>query len=59
MMEPGDDDLGPQRRRPYALRLLLDEVPLTANDTNEDSHITCVEYWSELFYAISRCFHLK
>lgn len=51
-MEPGSDgDVGARKRRPYALRLLLDEVPLTTEDIDVESHITCVEYWSEWLLA--------
>jgi hypothetical protein len=32
------------RRRPYALRPLLHDVPLSADGANEDIKINCVEY---------------
>lgn len=49
-----DDGTTPRKKRkitppkavPYMLRPLFDEVPLTADDPNDDVHITCVEYWS-------------
>ncbi|TQB77023.1 hypothetical protein MPDQ_005506 [Monascus purpureus] len=53
-----DGGLTPNKRRkasppkpsPYVLRLLLDQVPLTADDTNAGSYITCVEYWNGNLY---------
>lgn len=57
-MGPGDDYLGPRKRRriaspeaaSYVLRPLLDNVPLTSEDSDADVYITCVEYWSEFAY---------
>lgn len=39
--------IGPPKAAPYILRPLFDQVPLTADDPNDDGYITCVEYWSE------------
>ncbi|KAA8651664.1 hypothetical protein EYZ11_003907 [Aspergillus tanneri] len=53
-----DDGAGPRKRRritppkaaPYMLRPLLDQVPLTPDDPNDDIHITSVEYWNDNLY---------
>jgi vacuolar protein sorting-associated protein 3 len=47
-------DGGPRKRRkisppepgPYVLRNVLDDIPLKADDSQEEVSITCVEYWS-------------
>ncbi|KAE8354956.1 hypothetical protein BDV28DRAFT_163675 [Aspergillus coremiiformis] len=53
-----DDGTTPRKKRkitppkaaPYMLRPLFDQVPLTADDPNDDVHITCVEYWNDNLY---------
>ncbi|OGM40580.1 TGF beta receptor associated protein 1 [Aspergillus bombycis] len=53
-----DDGTTPRKKRkitppkavPYMLRPLFDRVPLTADDPNDDVHITCVEYWNDNLY---------
>ena len=58
MMASVNDHIGPRKRRritpptaaPYVLRSLLDNVPLTSEDSNEDVYITCVEYWGKLLF---------
>lgn len=55
MMSPGDDYVGPRKKRrvsppetaSYVLRPLLNSVPLTTDDSNADAYITCVEFWSK------------
>ena len=45
---------GPRKRRklsppdpgPYVLRNVLDDIPLKAEEDQEEVSITCVEYWS-------------
>ena len=51
-----DDGSAPRKRRrvspptaPYLFRPLLEHVPLSADGSDDDARITCVEYWSELF----------
>ncbi|KKK16141.1 hypothetical protein AOCH_004903 [Aspergillus ochraceoroseus] len=44
--------VGPPKAAPYAFRPLFDQVPVKADDAEEDDvHITTVEYWSEFFKA--------
>ncbi|KAF5856170.1 hypothetical protein ETB97_007802 [Aspergillus alliaceus] len=53
-----DDGTSPRKKRkitppkaaPYMLRPLFNQVPLTADDPNDDIHITCVEYWNDNLY---------
>ncbi|KAH8432379.1 putative TGF beta receptor associated protein 1 [Aspergillus melleus] len=42
--------IGPPKAAPYMLRPLFDQVPLTADDPNDDVYITCVEYWNGNLY---------
>lgn len=46
-------------RGPFVLRSLLDNVPLSADGTEEDIHINCVDYYGEgpsLFFDRLRIF---
>lgn len=38
--------IGPPKAAPYVFRSLFDQVPLNADNDDDDVHITCVEYWS-------------
>ena len=40
--------IGPSSSVPYIFKPLFDEVPVATDDT-ADVHITCVEYWNELY----------
>ncbi|KAL3444722.1 hypothetical protein BJX65DRAFT_319787 [Aspergillus insuetus] len=42
--------VGPPKASPYIFRSLFDEVPVAADDAEEDVHITCVEYWNDNLY---------
>jgi hypothetical protein len=56
------NESGPRKRRkiappdpgPYVLRNVLDDIPLKAEDDQEDVFITCVEYWSGCRSLLSR-----
>jgi hypothetical protein len=45
--------IGTPKAAPYIFRSLFEQVPVVADDAEEDVHITCVEYWSELFALAS------
>ncbi|PGH04515.1 hypothetical protein GX51_03508 [Blastomyces parvus] len=54
-----DDDIGSPRKRrriappetgPYVLRLLIDSVPVAGDGSEQEAHITCVEYWNDNLY---------
>lgn len=38
--------LSPPESGPYVLRKVLENIPLTTEDGNDQVSITCVEYWS-------------
>lgn len=38
--------IGPPKAAPYVFRSLFDQVPLNADNDDDEVHITCVEYWS-------------
>ncbi|KAL4994279.1 hypothetical protein BDV10DRAFT_177135 [Aspergillus recurvatus] len=42
--------LGPPKAAPYIFKPFFDQVPVTADDEEEDVHITCVEYWNDNLY---------
>ncbi|KAL4909700.1 hypothetical protein BDW74DRAFT_42606 [Aspergillus multicolor] len=42
--------LGPPKAAPYIFKSLFDQVPVKADDAEEDVHITCVEYWNDNLY---------
>ncbi len=45
----GSAGAGALERGPFVLRSLLDNVPLSADGTEDDIQINCVEYYGELF----------
>ncbi|RAL15725.1 putative TGF beta receptor associated protein 1 [Aspergillus homomorphus CBS 101889] len=52
-----EEGISPRKRRkigppkaPYVLRSLFDQVPLNADDNDDDVHITTVEYWNDNLY---------
>ncbi|KAL2827481.1 hypothetical protein BJY01DRAFT_255682 [Aspergillus pseudoustus] len=57
-MASGDEGNISRKRRkialpkatPYIFRKLFDQVPVAADDAEEDVHITCVEYWNDNLY---------
>ncbi|KAK2792896.1 hypothetical protein FQN52_002574 [Onygenales sp. PD_12] len=57
-MSSSDDSDVPRKRRrisppetgPYVLRKLIDSVPVAGEDSEQDVHITCVEYWNNNLY---------
>ena len=61
-----DDNASPRKKRKlarpqatsYILRKLLDKVPLDT-EGEEDVHITCVEYWSEFYFILSKKYTYK
>ncbi|KAL6252676.1 hypothetical protein RBB50_000395 [Rhinocladiella similis] len=42
--------LSPPESGPYVLRKVLEDIPLTTDDGNDQVSITCVEYWSNNLY---------
>ncbi|KAL3468141.1 hypothetical protein BJX64DRAFT_84976 [Aspergillus heterothallicus] len=42
--------IGSPKAAPYVFRPLFDQVPVAADDAQEDVHITCVEYWNDNLY---------
>ncbi|GKZ88634.1 hypothetical protein AnigIFM59636_009161 [Aspergillus niger] len=42
--------IGPPKAAPYVFRSLFDQVPLNADNDDDDVHITCVEYWNDNLY---------
>ncbi|KAJ9621363.1 hypothetical protein H2204_011924 [Knufia peltigerae] len=42
--------LSPPESGPYVLRKVLENIPLTTEDGNDQVSITCVEYWSNSLY---------
>lgn len=38
------------QRGPFVLRSLLENVPLSADDTEEDIQINCVDYYGKYYY---------
>ncbi|GKZ16784.1 hypothetical protein AbraIFM66951_008555 [Aspergillus brasiliensis] len=42
--------IGPPKAAPYVFRSLFDQVPLNADNDDDDAHITCVEYWNDNLY---------
>ncbi|KAL4914895.1 hypothetical protein BDW62DRAFT_213070 [Aspergillus aurantiobrunneus] len=57
-MVPGEEGIisrkrrkiGPSKAAPYVFKSLFDQVPVRADDAEEDVHITCVEYWNDNLY---------
>ncbi|KAL6239024.1 hypothetical protein BDW75DRAFT_251784 [Aspergillus navahoensis] len=43
--------IGPPKAAPYIFKPFFDQVPVTADDAEEDVHITCVEYWNDNLYV--------
>ncbi|KAL4806560.1 hypothetical protein BDV18DRAFT_117727 [Aspergillus unguis] len=42
--------IGPPKSAPHIFKPLFHDVPLAADDAEEDVHITCVEYWNDNLY---------
>ncbi|PWY88615.1 TGF beta receptor associated protein 1 [Aspergillus sclerotioniger CBS 115572] len=42
--------IGPPKAAPYVFRSLFDQVPLNADNDDDDVHITWVEYWNDNLY---------
>ncbi|PWY65743.1 hypothetical protein BO70DRAFT_366684 [Aspergillus heteromorphus CBS 117.55] len=42
--------ISPPKAAPYVFRSLFDQVPLNADNDDDDAHITWVEYWNDNLY---------